>query len=507
MKFNQLFTRKQKKTKNHEGAVAYKLTPEMELYSAVVCSTLDGTFYESGKDRLNRIKQLINKVKPEFVAQLAVYCRQKMYLRSVPLVLTVELAKKHNGDDLISRMTKGVVQRADEITELLAYYQLANERKGEKKLNQLSKQLQKGLASAFYKFDEYQFAKYNRKGSVSLKDALFLAHPKAQTEAQQVLFKKIANDQLEVPYTWEVELSKLGQITYKNTKQKEIAVRKKWEELIDSGRLGYMALMRNLRNILQANVSNKHIQKVAAKLADPQAVAKSRQLPFRFLSAYRELKALNLSRTSYLLKALEKAVQQSILNLKGFDLDTKILLASDVSGSMCTPISQKSKIQAYDIGLLLSMLMASKSDNVITGIFGDRWKAMNMPASTILENTMTLRKISGQVGYSTNGYKVIDALIRKGEKVDKVMFFTDLQMWDSRHGGNSLKKSWTKYKKQIAPHAKLYLFDLVGYGKTPISINDQDVFLIAGWSNKIFDVLAAIEDGKRSLKAIKQMTL
>jgi len=93
------------------------------------------------------------------VAQLAVYAREQMHLRTVPLVLAVELAKLHNGDNLVSWLVARVVQRADEITELLAYYQLANERKGTKKLGLLSKQMQKGLALAFNRFDEYQFAK------------------------------------------------------------------------------------------------------------------------------------------------------------------------------------------------------------------------------------------------------------------------------------------------------------------------------------------------------------
>ena len=121
------------------------------------------------------------------MAKLAVYVREKMHLRSIPLVLTVELAKQHNGDGLVSKLTNRVVQRADEITELLAYYAMANVAKELKKLNKFSKQLQKGLADAFNKFDEYQFAKYNREAEVKLKDALFLVHPKAKDEAQQAI--------------------------------------------------------------------------------------------------------------------------------------------------------------------------------------------------------------------------------------------------------------------------------------------------------------------------------
>ncbi len=503
MRFN-IFKKKEKTTINHAGQKAYKMSPEMELYTAVVTSTLIKNFYETDTQRLKRIKTLIKKVNPNFVAKLAVYCRTKMYLRSIPVVLAVELAKIHRGDDLVCRTVNGTIQRADEITETLAYYQWANKREGTKKLNKLSKQLQKGIAQSFNKFDEYQFAKYNRKTAITLKDALFLVHPKAKDEQQQTLFDKIVQGDLQTPYTWEVELSAIGQIPYDSPELKKQAFRLKWEELIDSNRLGYMALMRNLRNMLEANVSAAHIMQIAQRLSDTQAVSRSKQLPFRFLSAYREIQALHSPYSSFILEALEQAVKVSINNLKGFDLDTRVVIASDVSGSMHQPVSPKSKVQLYDIGLLLSMLLANRSQNVITGIFGDTWKKVNLSKSNILANTMHLRSMNGQVGYSTNGYKVIEYLIKKQKVVDKVMFFTDLQMWDSRNGGNSLQSSWQTYKAKYAPDAKLYLFDLAGYGQSPIRLVGKDVFLLAGWSDKVFDVLNAIENGRSALSEIKK---
>jgi len=507
MKFNFFRKKKDKSVVNYEGAKAWKLSPEMELYTAVVTASLSKQFYEDTSGRLDRIIHLIKMVKPEFVARLAIYTREKMHLRSIPLVLLVELSKVHNGDSLVKNAVARVVQRADEITELLAYYQTANKRTEVKQLNKLSKQLQKGLGLAFNKFDEYQFAKYNRKATVRLKDALFLVHPKAKDEGQQALFNKIANDALAVPYTWEVELSNVGQLNYDSNQQKEAAFREKWEELIDSGRLGYMAMMRNLRNILQAKVSAKHIQKVATMLADAAQIRRSKQLPFRYLSAYRELEQLDFLHASYLMDALEKAVSVSAENIKGFDLDTRILLAADVSGSMFSTVSKRSKIRCYDIGLLLSMLMRNRSQSVITGIFGDTWKTVNLPKQGILANTWKLNKMEGSVGYSTNGYLVIRSLIKRQKQLDKIFFFTDLQLWDSKNAGNSLQKEWATYKREVAPKAKLYLFDLQGYGQTPINMKQKDVYMLAGWSDKVFDVLAAIEAGSGAMKEIKEIAI
>src|SRR5579859_1341786 len=310
---------------NHAGEKAWKLTPAMELYTAVATAGLSDKFYESAAGGITRIRELIRRNDPAFVARLAVYAREQMHLRSIPIVLAVELAYTHSGDHLVSKLIHRVVQRADEITALLSCYAQANERYGVKKLNRLSKQVQKGLVGAFNKFDEYQFAKYNRKTAVTFRDALFLVHPKAKDDVQQTIFDKIVKDELETPYTWEVELSAIGRQEFASEDGKQAAIRTKWEELIYSGRLGYMALLRNLRNILQAGVGAEAINKVCTTLADARAVANSRQLPFRFLSAYREVKEIESGYAGQLLDALEAAVLESAQNIAGYDAATKVV--------------------------------------------------------------------------------------------------------------------------------------------------------------------------------------
>jgi 60 kDa SS-A/Ro ribonucleoprotein len=504
MKFN-ILSRHQGALRNHEGAKAWAMGPEMELYAAVVTTSLSDKFYESGSDRLGRIRELIGKVAPEFVAQLAVYAREKMYLRSIPLVLTVELAKQHQGDALIRKLVARVIQRADEITELLAYYQSANQRTETKKLGKLSKQLQKGLAESFNKFDEYQFAKYNRAAAVKLRDALFLVHPKPKDEAQQALFDKIAQDNLATAYTWESELSRAGQGGFEDADDKSEALGAKWEELIGSGRLGYMALLRNLRNILSASVSDTAVQQVIIQLRNPLAVRKSKQFPFRFLSAYRELQELSHPLTPQVLEALESAVLASVENIAGFDDRTRIFISCDVSGSMYSPVSPNSKVSMYDIGLVLGMLLQAKCGQVTTSIFGETHKVVQFPRGQVLRNAFALRSMEGAVGYATNGWKVIDHLISKRLLVDKVMLFTDCQMYDS-HGSNSIAERWRAYRK-LAPKAVLYIFDLQGYGQAPLQLKEDGVFLIAGWSEKVFEVMAAIERGEDALSAIRALTL
>ncbi len=505
MKFN-LISKEKNQVVNYEHAPAYQLSPEWNLYTAVVTSSLSDTFYEKASERLESLRRLIGENDPQFVARLAVYAREQMNLRSIPLVLAVELAKVHTGDSLLCQMTTRIVQRADEITELLAYYQLANERKDTKKLNRLSKQLQTGLQNAFNKFDEYQFAKYNRDAEIKLRDALFLVHPKAKDEAQQLVFNKIVEGTLQTPYTWETELSALGQNKFTSEEAKKAAFTRKWEELIDSGKIGYMALLRNLRNILEAEVSSNHIHRVCETISNREKVLRSKQLPFRFLAAYRELSQIGSGYATQVMNALEKAVKVSAGNIAGFGESTQVLVACDVSGSMQRPISPKSKVMAYDIGLMLGMLLKSRCKNVVSGIFGDRWKIVNLPDSGVLSNVDAFYKREGEVGYSTNGYLVIKDLIDRKKVMDKIMIFTDCQLWNSNGGDTQLKDVWKQYKT-IAPAAKLYLFDLAGYGNVPLDITKEDVHLIGGWSDKVFDILSAIDNGSDALKEIKAIGL
>lgn len=607
------------------------MTPEWELYTTVVTTMgTEDKFYEKGDDRVRRIADLVRKVDAEFVAQLAVYAREEMHLRSVPMLLLVELANCHRGDSLVSRAVSRTVQRADEITELLMCYQWRMGRKG---LRRLSSQLRKGLAEAFNRFDEYQFAKYNRTDrKVTLRDALLLVHPKPKDEAQGELFRKILNGSLDTPYTWETELSAVGQRCSASGKEKAEAKREAWQQLVESRRMGYMATLRNLRNMLQLRLDDESMQQVCHYLADPDAVRKSKQLPFRFLSAYleivgckhprfyqhplqpqldkvweqickiersmekwkrgcyrvsvrkvkryRTLGDMSLGRRivlpkelgyqwptfhrrcrevaemyfnhpseKFLLKqeyarrrlnglkrreaalvkemakgemermnrkwgengirvvqALETAVRYTADNIRGFDKNTRVLLASDTSGSMWRSVSQNSSVMCYHIGLLLSMLMRHRCENMVTGMFGDIWKAYNFSSDNILQNTVDMISHEGEVGYSTNGYKVIDWLISENRVMDKVMLFTDCELWNSYNGGSHLAKSWEMYT-QIAPDAKLYLFNLAGYGTSPVSMERDDVYCIAGWSDKVFDILAALENGENAIGMIRRIVV
>jgi hypothetical protein len=286
--------------------------------------------------------------------------------------------------------------------------------------------------------------------------------------------------------------------------------------------MGYMATLRNLRNILKENVSKNHIEKVCDYISNPIAVRNSKQLPFRFLSAYRMLVpnidrfdrfdniSMNTIKSPYLsmiLEALEKAISESIFNIPMFD-NENVLIATDVSASMQYPISHNSVITTYDIGTVLAMMMYKKCKYSITGMFGNIWKVVDFPKTEILRNANDIYKREGEVGYSTNGWKVLDwANKNKNTDFDSIMIFTDCQLWNNEYDNdNELPNQWNLYKK-THPYTKLYIFDLSGYGNTPLNIKDNDVYLISGWSDKIFDVLSSIINGGDTLDNINRIEL
>jgi hypothetical protein len=159
----------------HEGAPAARINAEKELRRSVMaCMLWEDTFYESGEDIAKRIAGLVKQVPADRVSAIAVEAREKMTLRHVPVLLVTEMAKLKTHRHVVAETVEAVIQRPDELAEVLSIY--SKGRTGNKKLNKLSKQLQKGVAAAFRKFDEYSLAKYNQDRDIKLRDVLFLTH-------------------------------------------------------------------------------------------------------------------------------------------------------------------------------------------------------------------------------------------------------------------------------------------------------------------------------------------
>lgn len=421
--------------RTHEGAPAKNINKELMLRRSVMASLLwEKGFYEDGIEVAKRVADLIPSVDPRKVADIAIEAREKMKLRHMPLFIVREMARHDTHKGLVADTLAKVIQRADEPAEFIAMYWNG-------KKQPLSAQVKKGLAKAFTKFDEYQFSKYNRDEAVKMRDALFLCHAKPENEAQERLFKKIVDDKLEIPYTWETELSA--------GKDKLIT----WNKLLESGKLGALALLRNLRNMEQAGVSNLKIKDALEKMNV------SRVLPFRFIAAARYAPKLE--------DALEKAMFKSIAGKDKLTGHTVVLV--DVSGSMNSPISAKSDMKFDDAGYGVAMIARELCESVSIYTFSNDTVVVPARHGFALRDAMR----NSQAHSATYLGKAVETINRK-EKYDRIIVITDEQSHDVVPG----------------PVAKGYMINVasnrngVGYGKW---------VHIDGWSEAVLDYIVEYE--------------
>jgi 60 kDa SS-A/Ro ribonucleoprotein len=315
----------------HEGAPAKTIPALKQLRRSVLsCLLWENEFYESGELIADRIRSLVDQVfahNPKnlnLIADLAIEARGKFNLRHVPLLLLCKLIEHGRGEAGVGDVINIVIQRADEMGELLAMYWANTKNK-----HMVPAQLRKGLARAITKFDEYQLAKYDRDGKVKLRDVFRLARPIPANAEQEALWGRAVKRELVTPDTWEVALS--GGADKKAT----------FERLITEDNLGYLALLRNLRNMAQAGVDSELV--VNAIVARKGA---HRVFPFRYVAAARAAPQFE--------PALDIALREAIAQMQPFSGKTVVLV--DVSGSMDWQLSTKSDLKRIDAGAALAAI-------------------------------------------------------------------------------------------------------------------------------------------------------
>lgn len=312
------------KVRTAEGAPAARIKPTQQLRRLVLsCLLWEDEFYVDGKTIAAQIDAAAHDVPIEELAALCVEARSQFNLRHVPLHLLTTLIARGRGNPIVASTIQGTIQRADELSELLAMYWKDGKRP-------LSGQLKRGLGLAFQKFNAYSLAKYNRDNAVKLRDVLFMVHPKPLNNEQEATWKLLAENQLPAPDTWEVALS--AGADKKAT----------FERLMAEGQLGYLAVLRNLRNMEKAGVDDSLIRDTILARKGAQRV-----LPFRYVAAARAAKQYE--------PVLDEALCMAIDGL--VPLPGKTIVLVDVSGSMDAPLSQKSDLTRLDAAATLASII------------------------------------------------------------------------------------------------------------------------------------------------------
>jgi 60 kDa SS-A/Ro ribonucleoprotein len=293
-------------------------------------------FYMDGVSNHELLKQTVAKSDPKFVQALANEARNTFNLRHVPLALLRELARVGK---LEAKALTDVISRPDELGEFIAHYWKEGKQP-------LSGAVKRGLAGAFQKFNEYQFAKWDKNSaSVRVRDVMFMTHPKPTSLEQTALFKKIADDALETPDTWETQLSSGAD------------KRETFTRLMTENKLGALAFLRNLRNMHEAGVARGLIE------AYSTTVNVSKVLPFRFIAAYRVVPHFG--------SMLEAMMFRSLAEVPKLTGETHLLV--DASGSMFgAKVSKKSDLDRYDAAVALAILAREICENAVIWSFSNK---------------------------------------------------------------------------------------------------------------------------------------
>jgi 60 kDa SS-A/Ro ribonucleoprotein len=480
-KFNSTKEKGTTKTVNLAGGEAYTQGPELELVSLLLTSFVQDQFYRSADDQMKRIGELLNKVDPKFAAKAAIYTRNVFGMRSITHVLAVEIAKHLSGKEWGKKFFTEVIRRPDDMTEILAYYLSKNKGKS------LPNALKKGFAKAFDKFDNFQLAKYKGEGKeVSLVDAVNMVHPKATDKNAQAL-EQLIKGELKVTETWEAKLSDAGK---KADNDEELSSLKKdaWAGLIREKKLGYLALLRNLRNIMEQ--APEVLDEALASLTNEGFIKKSLTFPFQYLVAYKQFSALNTKEARKVADALSRAIDISCDNIKSLDFGGNTLVVVDNSGSMDSPVAKSEHMKKSELGGLFGIVLA-KAINADIMEFGDSARYINYSLSTSSMDFAANFTRNNKVGHGTDFHSIFQTA---NKKYDRIIIFSDCQGWI---GGYTPTSTFNSYKNKFGCNPHIYSFDLAGYGT--MQFPENQVYAIAGFSDKVFTIMANLEKDKKAL--------
>ena len=487
------------RARTSEGGLGWLRDPKGELFVLAACNMVgEDTFYEAAEDRDDRFATLIHTVAasdPDWLTRFIPWLRDALNMRSASIVAAAEYVKAGapNGRKVVG----SAIVRADEPAEMLAYWMHTHGRS-------LPAALKRGVADAAVRlYSERNLLKYDGQSrGMRMADVIELVHPKPNAPWQSDLFShaldrrhhpdnaplaeslqmlRLDRELISLPESDRRDAFRNGRCAEAGWSWERLAGwlpggmdKEAWEGI--APQMGYMALVRNLRNFDQADISPALRKTIAEKLADPDEVAKSRQFPFRFLSAYKATESIHWG------PALEQALELSCRNIPSYTGRTLILI--DISGSMQSPISARSKVQRYEVGALFGAALAKRGDKVDVCLFADSPVAFPVvdPSISVLRYCEAVRKKIGCVGYGT---AIHESLRQMWDGHERVILVSDEAANDTLVGA---------IDKKIPT---VHTVNLGGYRVATFS-SGPGRYTYAGFSDASFEMMLAVERGANS---------
>lgn len=494
-------------TTNEAGGRAYQLSDKEALCQYVLTGTLNNTFYTRAEDQLKTLIELCGKVEYEFIAKLAIYARQNGRMKDTPAFLIAYLAAGAKSDIVRAALFQQAFPRVIDNAKMLRNFMtvIRSGALGRKSFGSMPKRLINNFLNGMS--DERLFNS-NIGNEPSLPDIIKMTHPKAPNKERNTLYAYLIGKEPRIEKgelfglardyeAFKSDLTKelppvpflmLTALPLSDEHYKTLALRCTWDQL-----------RQNLNNFARHNVFNDKevVQKLAAKLSNPEEVRRARVFPYQlFTTFYHADESLPIE----IKMAIQDAAEVALENTPKIEGDIEICL--DVSGSMSNPATghrgtATSKMSFVQVGAMFAAAIIRK--NALAKITPFDTAVRNIainPKDSVATNAEKLAIHGG----GTDCGCALAYLNAGNRKADAVMFISDNQSWvqssQTRSNETPMMREWQRFKERN-PKAKLVNLDIAPYG-TSQAQNDKDILQVGGFSDAVFDVVADFLNGKTS---------
>ncbi|MGK0290738.1 MAG: 60 kDa SS-A/Ro ribonucleoprotein [bacterium] len=483
-------------SKNEAGGRAYTLTPKHALAQYVATGCLNSTYYASDAEQLEKVLKLCEDVDPKFIAQIAIYAREKGHMKDMPALLTALLSVK--GSDYLPQTFDRVIDNGRMLRNFVQIMRsgvVGRKSLGSRPKNLVRKWLDnrkdQGLLVASVGKDP------------SLADIIKMVHPKPKDPVREAFYGYLIGK--------DVDFNKLPEViqhyeAYKKGDSKEVPkVPFQLLTALDIGKEGWMSIAENARwQMTRMNLNtfvrhgvfdNAQLTKtIENRLKDPEEVKRARVFPYQLLSAF---KMVDSKVPNKVKDALQDAMEIAIENVPSFD-GKKVYVFPDVSGSMQSPVTgyrkgSTSAVTCVDVAALVAAAITRKnSDAEVLAFDTQVHEAYLNSRDNIMTNAQKLAKLGG---YGTDCHLPLAHLNKKKSKGDLVIYVSDNESWadPQRGNGTAMMQEWGKFKSRN-PDAKMVCIDIQPYG-TVQAQTGRDILNVGGFSDEVFNVIKAFADG------------
>lgn len=524
-------TRDKKTTLNHHGSVVHQLDSLETLFSKVLGSLFgESTHYEkrTAEKDYEDLCKIIEKVDDEdieYVLKIARLGREYNMIQYPLSVLTAcmnddrfkgqSFVDEATGRNKLQSYSQYIIRRGKDILDILATqmnvygFQTTGRGKNLHRQTPIPMQMRKVLKGKIESFNEYQLSKaLGESKQVSMSDAIKLLHPDpTNSRVRKNFYKDIIEGKVKMGDDSKQVQSEIAKVNNKNSK----TTKKDVVKSIDTSTV--MAIVKNLVALDRAGVlaDKEAVDSIVSKLTDKKEVQKSRLLPFRFYSAYKEVSSLRSSEGKRrVLDALVEALDLSIDNLQDIVGYSAILI--DLSGSMNHSISSMSSVTAREVACILGAICAKKGIADVY-VFADRCELVEVSKkSTVMDIADKL--INTHVGGCTN----LDTALRKieasGTKYTNLIILSDGDCYSQSGNSFRFSEGWgCRYSPdedvnrlmKSGIFKKVYLNNLLGNNFAIVNTDDFRKNLITGFSERIVDVIntySAIGTGASDIRVV-----